>query len=283
MGILQRLNEITELPTLPRVVLRVRELILSDEGDAASLARLIEHDPPLSARVLKVANSSFYIGTAGPIVSVERAVARIGFNEIGNLAMAASLIKLFARKSAIIDYPAFWRHCIGAAYLSSMLGESLPLTDDNAMDADYFLAGLFHDVGILVYDQFFHEEFQSICSHAARRKISYVNAECETAPDDLHPSVGGALLGLWKINPAVIEGVERHHPPIAQLPGEPSLVRAVALSEILLRAVTPDVFEGAINPARDDLIPPGDLKKEDLPGLLGKANTALELAGAFFA
>lgn len=283
MGITQRLREITELPTLPRVVLKVRELVLSDEGNAASLARLIEHDPPLSARVLKVANSSFYIGTAGPIVSVERAVARIGFNEIGNLAMASSLIKVFTRKSIIVDYHAFWRHCIGAAYLSSMMGELLSPADCCSRNADRFLTGLLHDIGILVYDQFFHEEFQSICTHAARRKISFIEAENETAPDDLHSIVGGSLLGLWNINRSVIEGVKRHHTPPAELSDGPSVVRAVAFSEILLRAVTPDAFEGTTGPAGDDLIPAGDFQKEDLPGLFLKAKKALELAGTLFA
>lgn len=282
MNILQRLSGITELPTLPEVVLKIRELILSDNGDAASLARIIEHDPSLSARVLKVANSSFYIGTAGPVISVERAVARIGFNEIGNLAMAASLVKLFSRKSPEINYHAFWRHSIGAAYLSSVLGKSPSATASTGCDADLFLAGLFHDIGILVYDQFFHEEFRSICSYAARNHLFYVKAEDETAPDASHSSIGASLLEIWKISPAVIEGVERHHRPPADASGESSIVQSVILSEILLRMVDPDAFEGPIDPAAGHLIRTNVLQTGDLPGLLIKANNAMELANAFY-
>lgn len=287
MGITERLAEIHELPTLPEVVLKLRRLILSDEGNAASLARIIEHDPPLSARVLKVANSSFYFSPAGPITSVERAVARIGFNEIGNLAMAASVIKMFARKSTSIDYRIFWRHSISAAYLSAMMGELLSPANHNRTN-DYFLAGLLHDIGILVYDQFFNREFQSICSAAEQQHISFVEAEKKTLPDDPHPLVGGALLELWKINQPVIEGVKHHHDSsVKDSDAAHEIVNAVALSELLLRSreasASTDVFEGTTDPAGDDFIASLELQKEGLPLLLLRTKTAIEQASTLFA
>jgi HD-like signal output (HDOD) protein len=286
MSIAARLAEIHELPTLPEVALKLRRLILSDEGNAASLARIIEHDPPLSARVLKVANSSFYFSPAGPIVSVERAVARIGFNEIGNLALAASVIKLFSRKSSVIDYPGFWRHSISAAYLSSMMGELLsPGRFQEGMN-DYFLAGLLHDIGILIYDQFFNKEFQSIRSFAAEKHVSFIEAENRVIPDDTHASVGGALLELWNINGSAVESVKRHHDPIAGLSGSIDSITAaaVALSELLLRSktVSPDAFEGTIDPVSDDLIAALELQKEGLPLLILKTKGAMDQADALF-
>jgi HD-like signal output (HDOD) protein len=285
MSIKERLAEIHELPTLPEVVLKLRKLILSDEGNAASLARVIEHDPPLSARVIKVANSSFYFSPAGPIVSVERAVSRIGFNEIGNLALAASIIKMFSRKSTMIDYHAFWRHSISAAYLSSMMGELLSPDHYHSGIHDYFLAGLLHDIGILVFDQFFNKEFQSICSTATEQHISFIEAEKIIVPDDLHSTIGGTLLKLWKINQPVIEGVIHHHDSIIKTSdASQEIASAVALSEILLRSreISPDAFEGNIDPASEKLIAALEIQKEGLPLLLLKTKTALEQGSSLF-
>lgn len=285
MSIAKRLAEIHELPTLPEVVLKLRKLIDSDEGNAASLARVIEHDPPLSARVLKVANSSFYFSPAGPIESVERAVARIGFNEIGNLALAATVIKVFSRKSTTIDYHGFWRHSISAAYLSSMMGELLSPDCYHRGTHDFFLAGLLHDIGILIYDQFFNKEFKSIRDASFSQRISYVEAEKKIFPDDPHATVGGSLLELWKINQQVIAGVKRHHDSLVKTSDDAhAIVSAVALSELLLRSkeISPDAFEGNCDPASESLISILGLRKEGLPLLLLKTKTAIEQASAVF-
>jgi HD-like signal output (HDOD) protein len=166
VSVLKRLNEITELPTLPEVLLRVQALVNSETGNAKILSKIIGQDPSLSAKVLKVANSVFFSPSNQRVSSFPLAIARIGFNEIRNITMAITLIKKMSRKSNMLDYKMFWRHSLSAAYLTQTIASMLPrkMTQDEIQVC--FLAGLLHDIGILIYDQFFHKEFEEILEYA---------------------------------------------------------------------------------------------------------------------
>lgn len=282
MGPAQRLSEIHELPTLPEVVMKIRRLILSDEGDAASLARLIEQDPALSAKVLKVANSSFYGGTTGPITSVQRSVARIGFNEIGNIAMAISLIKKFSRKSNILDYRSFWIHCLGAANLASAIAEKQGFPHGHEEHQDYFLAGLLHDIGILLYDQFFHDDFEKIHALARIKGASLIAAETMLAPENTHAALGSTLLEFWKITGLVVDSVRHHHDPYGSTCNGASIVYSTHLAEALLCAVTDNPFEGRVDIEKNNSIGDMEIRTESIPEYLQTAHESVARAGIFF-
>lgn len=244
MVILQRLSEIQELPTLPEILLRIRGLIASDEGDASMLARIIEQDPSISSKVLKVANSSFYCSINQRITSIQVAITRIGFNEIGNIAMAISLIRNFSRKSNLLDYKLFWKHSLTAAFLSDMTADTCGITFTPRERQSLFLSGLFHDLGILIYDQFFHDQFEIILNHAIAKEISYLEAEKEVASSESHAIVGSALLELWKIDSPVISAVRFHHNPEKAPENFSTIACANYLSEYILCNSGLGSFEG---------------------------------------
>lgn len=254
MKLIQRISEIQNLPTLPEIVLRIQELIMSEEGNALLLSRIIEQDPALTAKVLKVANSAYYCSINGKISSVSLAITRIGFNEIGRIAMAVNLIRTFSQKSNVLDYKQYWKHSLAAAYLTSMIGDYAGKTFSRQDKHYLFLAGLLHDIGILMYDQFYHPQFESIIEAALKKETSFLEAERGIVPNETHAILGSILLDLWKISPAIVSAVRFHHAP----ENAPEMFRTMSyatyLAEYLLCNSALGSFEGSIEAGQKDVL-----------------------------
>jgi HD-like signal output (HDOD) protein len=214
MNILSRLAEIKDLPTLPEVVLRVQELVVSDEASAQRMAKVLEQDPPLASRILQVANSAFYSTPSSRISSVTRAVARIGLLEVRNIALAVNMIAHFPGRGNTLEYKEFWRHCLTGAYLNQAVATLVEGMPAEAESQQLFMAGLMHDIGILVLDQFFSDTFADIARTAIAEEVSYLQAEEKVLGPESHPAVGGALLEHWRFDPTVVAAVRYHHAPL---------------------------------------------------------------------
>jgi Predicted signal transduction protein len=280
MNVLQRLYEITELPTLPEMMLRVQRLVNSEEGNAAILAKIIQQDPALAAKVLKVANSAFFSPANQRISSLQLAIARIGFNEIRSIIMALTLIKKFSKKSNILDYKQFWRHSLASAYFSQTIINALPAKYSSEECQICFLSGLLHDIGILVYDQFFHKEFEQIMNSALSQEKSFLFAEQLVAGKESHPVVGSALLELWKIETPIISGVRFHH-SFDKAPDNQSRLWAVTyLTEYVLCNWALGSFEGSIQEENKFVWDILGLSPGSLSILFTKAQADVEKAGA---
>jgi len=276
MNIIQRLNSITGLPTLPEVALKVQQLIFSDDGCALKLSRIIEQDPSLTARILRVANSGFY-GSASRVSSVPMAITRLGFNEIGHIIIATSVIKMLSHRSNFLNYRQFWKHALTAAHMafitSRFSGESFSSEDSQTL----YLSGLLHDIGILIYDQFFHDEFGAIMDYAVANEVSYLEAERAVAPKETHAALGAALLEMWKLSPAAINGVRFHHTPERASDKQKSIPFAIYLSEYILCNSGLGSFEGHIIRTQEGCIT-RELKidVDSLPGYLLEAQAEVE-------
>ncbi len=279
MNVLQRISDIRELPTLPEIMLRAQALINSEEGSAALLARIIEQDPSLTAKILKVANSSYYGGMNQRISSLQLALARIGFNEVRNIVTAISLIKQFSKKSNLLDYKIFWRHSLTAAYLNWRIAERAGAALSSEQRQCCFLAGLLHDIGILVYDQFFHGEFEKIISRAMTREESFLAAESAIAGKETHSVIGAALLEVWKIDAQVISGVRFHHHGWEK---SPELHRVIAgathLTEYILCNCALGSFEGTIQEIDQNVLEMFNISADAEAQLFAAAEAQVELS-----
>jgi HD-like signal output (HDOD) protein len=254
MSILQRLSEIHELPTLPEIAFRIQALISSDEGDASMLARIIEQDPSLSAKLLKIANSSFYSSSANKITSVKVAITRIGFNEVGNIVLAVSLVRSFSKNSNILDYRLFWRHSLSSAFLTRMTAQASGIEFTAREQQGYFLSGLLHDIGILIYDQFFHDQFEEIIDYALVKEISYLDAERAIVPLETHNVIGCALLELWKLDIPIVSSIRYHHNPEKAPDQFRPISMATYLSEYILCNTNLGSFEGLITNGNKNIL-----------------------------
>lgn len=207
-NICRRIAEARDLPTLPEIVIKVEQLARSESASARDLARIMDHDPSLTARVLKVANSVIY-GGRNPITSVTYAVARIGFTEVRNIALSLSVLKLFTSKG-FIDYAKFWKHSLAVAFASRALQKHIRVAGGNT--DDLFVMGLLHDTGIVLLDQFFPQVYHPVIEEAAKDSTPLSELETKNLGID-HSKVGALLLERWRLPEVVVEAVRYHHSP----------------------------------------------------------------------
>jgi HD-like signal output (HDOD) protein len=162
------IREISHIATLPEITLRIIELVESPTSTAQDLNKVISNDPALCSRILKVVNSAFY-GLPGQIGSINRAIVLLGLNAVKNIAIAASLAKLFRGGSLTPEFSAkdLWSHSIATATAAKMIADHLK----HSFVDEAFLAGLIHDLGIIV-------EIQS-----DRHKIIDVLGRVKPGPD----------------------------------------------------------------------------------------------------
>lgn len=184
--------------------------VLEHPGRGASdIAAVISEDPALSARLLRLVNSSFF---AFPrhVDSIQLAVTMAGTAQIRDLVLATSVVALFGEiPGSELDMDRFWRHAlacgVGARVLASMHGE--------ANVEACFLAGLLHDVGRLVLLQELPEAMGQAMALAREEGIELQDAERRVLGCD-HAQVGQALVERWNLGALLEEAVAFHHAPV---------------------------------------------------------------------
>src|SRR5436305_10629835 len=190
----QALKKVTTIATLPEVTAKIVATVEDPKSTAAALHKIVAHDPALATRILKVVNSAFY-GLPGQIGSVERAIVLLGLNAIKNIAVAASLGQLFRGIKLTDKFTAkdLWTHCIAVGVAARELARQMkvPIADEA------FLAGLIHDVGILVSLQLWPDKLRGACEAAAASERPYIDIEREALGVD-HQQLGQGLAELWK-------------------------------------------------------------------------------------
>jgi HD-like signal output (HDOD) protein len=205
------IREISHIATLPEVTLKIIELVEDPKSTATDLHKVIAGDPALSSRILKVVNSSFY-GLPGQIASINRAIVLLGLNAVKNIAIAASLAKLFRGGDLTTRFSAkqLWEHSNACAAACKIIVDSLKM----GLADEAFLAGLMHDIGIMVEMQYDRQKLIQVVeslgvNNAGVPLMSMLEAE-ETVFQANHQHFGSALCAKWKF-PRCLELVSGHH------------------------------------------------------------------------
>jgi putative nucleotidyltransferase with HDIG domain len=206
---LEQISEMVEqIPTLPVVSQKILS-VLSDENVAMKeVASLIERDQALAVKILKVANSSFY-GTLSKVSSIDHALVVLGIGEVRSILMAFSVHNFFSdSRGNGFDRTRFWMHSIICSQVAKYLARHFRLERDDTL----FLSGLIHDMGKVVFDQYFHEDFLEILDYVGSKHESFSKAEKEIM-GITHYQVAAKLLQKWKFPKKVIMNVFYHHAP----------------------------------------------------------------------
>ncbi len=208
--ILEKIAMLQSLPSLPQVVTEILRLLAEDRFSAQELMELIQQDPSLTARVLKLANSATY-GRVRQVATLDRALVLLGANEVQRLVTTISVMRSFASsfQSGNLDSEAFWSHALTTAEVAQKLSASFELQLGGAE----FTAGLLHDVGMIILDQHFHNEFSDCLQLARTRRQSLYLVERELLGID-HAEVGGLLAERWQLPEALLAGIRLHHEKI---------------------------------------------------------------------
>src|SRR6476646_560507 len=202
------LKKVSTIATLPEVTAKIVQTVEDPKSTAAQLHKIVAHDPALATRILKVVNSAFY-GLPGQIGSVERAIVLLGLNAIKNIAVAASIGQLFRMTKICKDFTAkdLWTHCIAVGVCARDLAKQMKLS----IADEAFLAGMIHDVGILLQLQTSPEQLRQVCE-AAQTEKDFCEMERQIIGID-HQMLGAALCEQWKFPHSCQLVAGNHHTP----------------------------------------------------------------------
>ncbi len=250
---LEAVRKISHIATLPEVTVRIIELVEDSSSSARDLHAMISSDPALTARMLKVVNSAFY-GLPRQIASINRAVSLLGLNAVKNIAVAASLAKLFrgGELGPHFDAHDLWLHSCVTASTARIIANS---NRKNAVD-EAFLAGLIHDVGVLVELQSDRARFaEAVERAAAGRDLRECEREC--LGND-HEGFGAALCEHWKFPSSLVWAAGHHHDPVSVPPANRDLPMIVHVADRIAAEVsggfTLDLQAGGIAPEALDFL-----------------------------
>jgi two-component system, cell cycle response regulator len=199
------------LPTLPGIAIKILEAVQKPEPDLAQIAGILATDPPLSAEVLKVINSSFY-ALPKKITNVLHAVNMLGLHTVKNLALSFSLVKGFGQVSSLrLDYARFWKQSLIGAVSAKLLARNiLPQASEDA----FFLA-LLKDIGILTLAQCIPDQYQLVLREVDASGSPYHEVERQILGFD-HLEVGAYLTRCWGLPDTFYLPIGCHHPPKKQ-------------------------------------------------------------------
>jgi HD-like signal output (HDOD) protein len=202
-------RRIHDLPSLPAVVAELLSSMEADDIDLSYLSGRIALDQALTAKTLRLANSSFY-GMPSKVTSIQQAMSVLGLHSVRTLVTACGVISAVPATAAAagttLDFDAFWRHAIATAVWARALARHLRQSPDTA-----FTAGLLHNLGTLVLATRFPDQYTAVLAwRQAHADASVAEAELAVFGVD-HAQAGSALAAYWKFPQAIQDAISHQH------------------------------------------------------------------------
>lgn len=198
------LKVIHRLPALPTVVMDLLDSLDQEDVDIDTLARKIALDQALTAKTLRLANSSFY-GRANTVNTMAEAIGILGFRTVRSVVTTAGLMQSMSGEDAALDLQPFWQHAIAVAVCARELAPYAQVNPDHA-----YTAGLLHDIGRLVLVTQLNTHHAQVAAHRALHHCSGLSAERAVLGLD-HAAIGQALTQHWKFPVHLQRAVGLHH------------------------------------------------------------------------
>ncbi|HCY63409.1 MAG TPA: histidine kinase [Oxalobacteraceae bacterium] len=235
---------IRDLPSLPIIVVELLNSFEQSDISMGAMANKVSQDQALSAKTLRLANSSFY-GLQRKVTTIQQAITVLGFDSVRTLITAAGVIGNFSeQKHANFDLTNFWRHAIGTALCAKELARALNLNQDYA-----FISGLLHDIGVLVLVSRFPEQYSGVISYRDMHDCYRIKAEHAVLGLD-HAIVGRALAEHWKFPLLIQKSIGNHHALENQDLGDiPSIIH---VADAIFYALDLDGANNALVPVIDE-------------------------------
>jgi len=194
------------ISTLPDIAMRVMKVAEDPRCGAKELKQAMEVDPAMSARVLQCVNSSAY-AVRSKITNLQHAIAYLGIKQIRNIAMTAAVSELFKGEETLGIYKraALWKHLVAVGICARMIA----MRNGRADFEDMFLAGLLHDIGIILEDQYLHAPFGQVIN-TLRKDAPLTTVEREVLGFD-HTALAERIAHDWRFPEAIVATVRYHH------------------------------------------------------------------------
>jgi HD-like signal output (HDOD) protein len=198
--------KLDELPTLPSIVYELSKVINDPMSSTSDVERIMANDLSLTARVLRLVNSSYY-AIPGGVSSLSRAIAYIGFETVNQLVLSASILKALEVKGPTsFDLNAFWRHSIGVAISAETIAKFVR----HPTPADLFTCGLVHDMGKVALYTFAADLVVQSVRLAESDQTTYLEAEAKLGLPS-HIEIGQQLALKWTLPIPLQAAIQFHH------------------------------------------------------------------------
>jgi putative nucleotidyltransferase with HDIG domain len=222
-------RNLQDLPSLPAVVMELLSAIDQQDVDISVLAKKVSYDQALTAKTLRLANSSLY-GLQVKVTTIQQAITFLGFQTTRNLITAAAVTGCFAHGQCPgFDDRAFWRHSIAAAACCKVIARRVRFNQDYA-----FTAGLLHDIGRLVLVSTFPKEYEQVMIWRNTNDSQVLEAEQVVMGVD-HVVAGMALAEHWNFSDTIKSAIAHHHDPAE--PGSGVLATIVHVANAVVHAL----------------------------------------------
>ena len=232
---ISRIETSKNLPTLPHILVKLIHACQDENGSIKDIAKIICADASISARILKLANSSYFRSTV-KISQIDQALIRLGRSAIKNLAISSAVRQVFGKSDTVaegLDLKRFWRHSLTSAVLSRMIAEKTGFD----LPEQAFLAGMIHDIGRLILAVNFPEEYKTILTDSENVTESLIERENQIGAP--HTEIGAWLLSRWNFDSMIIDASRYHHEPIVRIKNSFPLVRIVYAANDMSRITEP--------------------------------------------
>lgn len=259
------------LPTSSYIVGEVIKTIYDESSSALDLASIIERDPPLTAKILKVSNSAYY-GATKKITSLQRAVVVLGFATIKELVTTMAIVHSFFETSTNtgVDRPGLWLHSIGVAKASQLVAQK---TGTVRPDISYTV-GLLHDIGKIVLAMSFPDIYKAVVEYVKENNIRIIEAEQRILNID-HCMIGRILCSIWDLPDELGTAILFHHNPSENSGETAKLSKIVHIGDIMARNASignpGDLFKAEPFAGAQDVL--GSTREEQLQ-MYSKLNAA---------
>jgi len=203
------LRRVDEIPPLPTVVVKAIKTLNDPKSSSADVAKVISQDEGLTAKILKLANSAYY-GFPRSIGTLSEAITVLGYNTVKSLIYAASAHAHLSGElqGYALDRGELWRHSLGVAIVCREIAKKVKYKDIEQA----FVAGLLHDIGKIVLNQFVKFGFTLILRKVETERVPFHEAERDVLGFD-HTDIGSKIAEKWNLPPELVDAIAHHHSP----------------------------------------------------------------------
>ena len=203
------INKMKEIKSFPQFVVETLRKLNDPTSSASDVAISLSRDEGLVLRTSKLANSAAY-GMSRNISDVSEAIALLGYKNIGNIVLAASVYSVMDKglHGYALDRGELWRHSLTAAYAARYIAQ----TTKKVPPEEAYVGGLLHDIGKVVLNDYVHFGYGLIVKEVEELHIPFTEAEMKIIGFD-HSTVGSLLVERWNLPKGYYHSTLLHHKP----------------------------------------------------------------------
>jgi len=273
------LKKVGALPPMPGTAVKLMSLLNDPRSSVQDMVELIKFDQAATGQVLRLCNSAFF-GLSRTVTSLSEATSCLGMVKVLQVVMAVHTSSMLSRKQIGygLERGMLWKHSVAVALAAAEIGQKVDAGKVNLM----FTAGLLHDIGKVVLNEYVAAEFLEIARRVKAERISFAEAENRVLGFS-HAEIGGKLAEAWRLPDPIVRCLRHHHEPEVLSPPD-ELVDVVYLANTLCRFLGIGVGqESPTSRCSDAVLHRRGLNAEDLESIGAQILVSLKQVEEMFA